>query len=197
MSVSVKREPSLDFEHLVTPHLDALLRTAQRLTASSVDAEDLVQETLLKGYRFFGRFEEGTNFKAWIFKILMNAFVNTYRARRRQKFATEGEFDEEWGDPKANQPQVDAETFSARERAALETVDDRIKQALIELPESLRIVFMLSTLEDLKYREIADILDCPVGTVMSRLFRARAMLKERLRQFAEETGIKAGEDDRG
>lgn len=151
---------------------------------------------MLKGYRFFGRFEEGTNFKAWIFKILMNAFVNTYRARRRQKVAAEGEFDEEWDDPKAALPNVDADTFLAREKAALETVDDRIKQALIELPESLRIVFMLSTLEDLKYREIADILDCPVGTVMSRLFRARAMLKERLRQFAEETGIKAGEDER-
>jgi RNA polymerase sigma-70 factor, ECF subfamily len=181
--------PASEFESLATPHLDALLRTAERLTRSASDAEDLLQDTLLKGYRFFDRFERGTNFKAWIFKILMNAFVNTYRSRRRANLATDVDLEEEVRDaPPPGEDAESGETFTRREAMVFDLVDDRVKQALLDLPESLRIVFMLSTLEDLKYREIADVLGCPVGTVMSRLFRSRAILKERLLHYAQETG---------
>ena len=177
------------FETLLAPHLDALLRTAERLTGSASDAEDLVQESLLKGLRFFDRFERDTNFKAWIFKILMNGFVNTYRARKRRgpsvdvDAVSEALTADEPADVTAERP-----TFNDRESMMFELVDERVKQALMELPEELRTVFLLSAVEGFKYREIADIMDCPVGTVMSRLFRGRAMLKERLTTFAREAG---------
>ena len=181
-----KNDTALEYEVLLTPQLDALLRTARRLTRDLNDAEDLVQEAVLKGLRFFDRFEPGSNFKAWIFRILMNAFVNSYRRRRRQSATMDME---QAQDVIAQPPTTDPTrelSLRDREEAVLELVDDRIRQALDELPEQLRIVFMLNVLEDLKYREIAEILECPVGTVMSRLFRARAMLKDRLVHFAAE-----------
>ena len=178
------------FEALVTPHLDAMLRTAQRLTKDGTEAEDLVQEAMLKGYRFFERFERDSNFKAWIFKILMNAFVNNYRQKKRRGPTVDVDILADALPHESGSNVADnAESFGAREAAVFELVDDRIRQALMELPEHLRIVFMLNVVEDLKYREIADVLDCPVGTVMSRLFRARAMLKERLEHFAEMSGL--------
>ena len=184
-----------EFEALVTPHFDAMLRTARRLVADANDAEDLVQEAVLRGYRFFGRFERDTNFKAWIFKILMNTFVNHYRRRKRQEVS----YDLESGEgPEAVADEVDplddAETLAERERILLDQVDERIKQAVEELPEHLRAVFMLAGVEGFKYREIAKILDCPVGTVMSRLFRGRAMLKQRLLVVAEEDGFSVMEE---
>ena len=180
------------FEALVEPHVDALLRTAQRLTRDDGSAEDLVQDALLKGFRFFDRFEPETNFKAWIFKILMNAFVNTYRRRQRLGAQTDLDAAMEAVDEESIPATSDlADTYSGRQAAVFELVDDRVRQALLDLPEHLRIVFMLAVIEDLKYREIADILECPVGTVMSRLFRARAMLRQRLEQFADEAGYVA------
>jgi len=183
------------FEALASPHLDALLRTARRLVRDANDAEDLVQDTLLKGYRFFDRFEEESNFKAWIFKILMNTFVNLYRQKRRRgptvdaDMAAEVEAEER---PGAEIEEI--QSFAGREEAILELVDQRIKQAVEDLPEHLRLVFSLSAIEDLKYREIADVLEVPVGTVMSRLFRARAMLKDRLQDLAGSGTGEEGED---
>ena len=151
------------------------LRFALRLTRNASEAQDLVQETLLKAYRFFDRFEPGTNVKAWLFTILRNTYINTYRKTARQ------------------QQQVDfervslfyADTSSAPEwqdRASVEemlrhVVQDDVKRALDELPEEYRMVVLLADLEDFSYKEIAAIVDCPVGTVMSRLFYARQKLK--------------------
>ena len=180
------QDGAAQFEALVTPQLDAMLRTAQRLTKDANDAEDLVQETMLKGLRFFDRFEPNSNFKAWIFKILMNAFVNSYRKRKRQGPTVDMEVAAEVVAEEKLDPSADLElSFEDREEAVFELIDERIKQALLDLPEHLRVVFMLNVLEGLKYREISEILECPVGTVMSRLFRARSMLKERLIHFAE------------
>ena len=177
-----------EFEALVEPHLDALIRTARRMTHDDNDAEDLVQEALMKGFRFFDRFERESNFKAWIFKILMNAFVNLYRKKQRRGVELDPEIPDEKTDPNAVVAEIDAATFEEREAAVFELVDDKVKQALLDLPDSLRFVVMLSVVEGLKYREIADILDCPVGTVMSRLFRGRAMLRERLVVYASAAG---------
>jgi RNA polymerase sigma-70 factor (ECF subfamily) len=179
-------DQATQFEDLVTPQLDAMLRTAQRLTKDANDAEDLVQDTMLKGLRFFDRFQPDSNFKAWIFKILMNAFVNSYRKKKRQGPTVDMEIAAEIvaEEPLDPSSEVGLE-LPQRQEAIFEQIDERIKQALLDLPEHLRIVFMLNVLEDLKYREISEILDCPVGTVMSRLFRARGMLKERLAHFAE------------
>lgn len=191
-----QEDTAKQFEVLVTPQLDAMLRTAQRLTKDSNDAEDLVQETMLKGLRFFDRFQDGSNFKAWIFKILMNAFVNTYRKKKRQGPTVDMEVASEIvADSSEDQGGNPLAPFPDREEAIFELIDERIKHALLDLPEHLRIVFMLNVLEDLKYREIANILDCPVGTVMSRLFRARGMLKERLIHFAELARTSRGSEE--
>jgi RNA polymerase sigma-70 factor, ECF subfamily len=181
------------FQALVDPHLDALRRTARRMTRDEADADDLLQESLLKAFRSIDKFEPDSNFRAWIFRILTNTFINEYRRRRRA--GPEIELDESV-DPAAEQePEVDLEAAGIEDMAGiLDLVDERLKQAVLDLPDQLRIVFGLSTLEGLKYREIADILECPVGTVMSRLFRARAMLKERLQGFAEEEGFLRGID---
>lgn len=181
------------FQALVDPHLDALHRTARRMTRDEADADDLLQEALLKAFRSMDKFEPGSNFRAWIFRILTNTFINEYRRRRRA--GPEVELDETIDPPAEPEAEADLEAIGMSDLdGILDLVDERLKQAVLDLPPSLRIVFGLSTLEGLKYREIADILECPVGTVMSRLFRARAMLKERLQAFAEEEGFLRGFD---
>ncbi|MCB9832334.1 MAG: sigma-70 family RNA polymerase sigma factor [Planctomycetes bacterium] len=188
------RDSTAEFEALATPQIDALLRTARRLVRDPGEAEDLVQDALLKGYRFFDRFERDSNFKAWIFKILMNTFVNVYRQKRRRGPTVDAELAAELeAEVSPNAGLDEIESFGAKEEAMLDLVDDRIRQAVLDLPEHLRIVFGLSAIEDLKYREIAEVLEVPVGTVMSRLFRARAMLKERLRELAATNGIEESE----
>ena len=179
------------FEAHLAPHLDALLRTAHRLTQDAAQAEDLLQDALLKAFRFFDSFQPDSNFKAWIFKILTNTFVNAYRSRQRRGNQVDLESLGEAETPhRPDQPDAEL-SFTERTEAVYELVDERIRQALLDLPENLRTVFVLAAVEELKYREIAEILDCPVGTVMSRLFRGRALLKQRLESFAEEEGIPA------
>ena len=172
------------FEAAVSPVLDALYRTALRLVRRHELAEDLVQESLLKGYRFFHTFLPGTNFRAWILRVL----YTTFAGERRNADPPSRPLDD------APEPSVKADDLlrelergspSERAAAVLDAVDDRIKSAVEDLPEELRAVFLLNTVEDLKYREIADVLGCPLGTVMSRLFRARRMLQDRLSAFAE------------
>ncbi|MEE9391831.1 MAG: sigma-70 family RNA polymerase sigma factor [Planctomycetota bacterium] len=185
-----------DFQALVDPHLDALHRTAVRLTRDANEAEDLVQETLLKSFRSIHHFQANSNFKAWIFRILMNTFINGYRKKKHRGIEVELENALEPEAEESNAGPVVSgllEDGGEEELAGvLDMVDERVSQAVMDLPENLRTVFTLSVLEDLKYREIADILDCPVGTVMSRLFRGRALLKERLQHYASEEGYLRG-----
>ena len=189
MTTIPAKSSAVEFEELVIPQLDALLRTATRLTRDADAAEDLVQDTLLKGFRFFDRFECDSNFKAWIFKILTNTFVNNYRQNQRRGLELNAEVARDTAAVDTfDQRSIEAPTFGEREEAIFELVDDEVRLALLDLPEQMRIVFLLAVIEDLKYREIAVILDVPVGTVMSRLFRARAMLKVRLSHYAEATG---------
>ena len=172
-----------EFEAQAMSHLDALYRTALRMTGQAASAEDLVQETVLKAFRHFNRFKAGSNFRAWIFTILTNTHINQYRRNRRAPALT----DFEQAEPAAAEEVV---PLSSEDVEALgETVGDEAKAALGKLAPEFRIVFLLSTIEGLRYEEIARTQSIPMGTVMSRLFRARQFLRRELSSHARATGF--------
>ena len=147
-------------------------------------AEDLVQETFLKAYRHFDQFEAGTNFKAWIFRILANAFINRYRRGSREPAVMD------FSEREPETPPEEPAALSAEDVAALEErLGDEAKRALEKVPPEFRLVFLLATFEEMGYKEIAQVLDIPIGTVMSRLFRARRILREELSAFARASGF--------
>jgi len=182
---------SWDFESQVMPYLDSLYNTAYRMTRSSEDAEDLVQETYFKAYKYYDKFEEGTNLKAWLFKILKNTFINNYRKKKLEPrsvdFAEiEDSFERIVRRDNSDQPSdPEAEFFTG-------VLDDDVRKALESLPYDYRMVVILADLEDFSYKQIADILDCPVGTVMSRLYRGRKLLEKALLKFARQHGYIRG-----
>lgn len=189
MLFSLDRKPTREaFDREALPHLEAVYSVALRLTRNDKDAEDLVQDTLLRAFRFFHRFEPGTNCKAWLLKILHNTFVNKYRRRvRDREIATALEVTEESA-PMLSQGAADQ--AKDPERMMLEgMLSDDVKRALDAVPEDFRLAVVLCDLEDLTYKEIAEVMECPVGTVMSRLHRGRRQLQERLREYAAEQGI--------
>lgn len=154
-------------------HIDALYNVAFRMTLNSHDAEDLVQETTLRAYRFFYKFKTGTNFKAWILTILRNLYINEYRKKTKEPQKVEFEKVENF----ISLPEVSG----LQEEIFCET----IKSSMNKLPEELRVTLTLFYVEDLSYKEIAEIMDVPIGTVMSRLYTARQILKKQISTFAE------------
>ena len=167
------------------PHLPALYGAALRLCRNEGDAEDLVQETLLRAYRFFDTFEAGTNCKAWLFRILTNTFRNGYRENEREQ-----EILDEVEASEANLGQFVSAAPRDTESALLGHMVSRdVEQALAAIPAEFRLAVVLADLEDFSYKEIADIMECPAGTVMSRLFRGRKMLQKLLYSYAIEQGI--------
>jgi RNA polymerase sigma-70 factor (ECF subfamily) len=184
----MKRRPvSADFEQEALPHLPALYAAALRMTRNEKDAEDLVQDTLLRAYRFFDTFQAGTNCKAWLFRILTNVFCNHYREREREHTVMlEAE------SSPANLEQFVGGTGDGRdtETALLgRMVSSDVEKALAAVPSDFRMAVILADLEDFSYKEIAEIMDCPAGTVMSRLFRGRKILQGLLHDYAVEQGI--------
>lgn len=177
-----------EFEREAIQHLGALLAVATRMTRNPTEAEDLVQDTLVKAMRAREQFESGTNMRAWLMRILTNTFINRYRRGGLEKAVLEGPD----ADPLAD-GWVSASTMSSMrdpESAALRPVLEReIRMALDELPEEFRLAVVLADVEELSYREIADIMGCPIGTVMSRLHRGRRLLKTRLYEHALDMGI--------
>jgi len=175
------------FEAEALMHFDALYRSALRWTRNRNDAEDLVQETYTKAWRFFDQFTPGTNCKAWLFKILTNTRINAHhqKARRVQ------EVDLESVEPVAARHEGEALDAPTRgELAAFaDLLHDEVKAGMDAVPESFRVVLILSVIEGFSYKEIADILEIPIGTVMSRLFRARRLLQGSLRDFARQRGL--------
>jgi len=169
-----------EFEAQALPLADALYRTAYRMTRESAAAEDLVQETFLKAFRAYPGFEKGSNFKAWIFTILSNSFLNDARRKSRAAAPTDFAEIEPAGEPEPAYLRAE-EVDRLRDR-----LDDAAARALEKLPEEFRLPFLLSTLEDLSYKEIAAALGIPMGTVMSRLFRARRWLRDELAAAARE-----------
>jgi RNA polymerase sigma-70 factor (ECF subfamily) len=179
-----RRDPvRQEFDAEVLPHLDALFANALRLTRSRPDAEDLVQETVLRAFRFFERFERGSNVKAWLLRIQYNAFVNRYRRSAKERDIKESMSDGPVGEDVVSRDALRALTDPTG-TALRPIVLREIEAALDTLPEEHRMVVLLADLEELSYKEIAEVLGCPIGTVMSRLHRARRALRDRLLEHA-------------
>jgi RNA polymerase sigma-70 factor (ECF subfamily) len=179
------------FETDALAFLDALYRTALRMTRSEADAEDLVQETYIKAFRFREQFTPGTNLKAWLFRILTNTFINSYRRRQSQPEFTELEDVDEFSLYKRMSDLKTSSSSGNPETEFLDgLVDSEVEDALAELPEKFRSVVLLDV-EGFSYKEIAEMLDIPIGTVMSRLHRGRKFLQKRLLDLAQQRGIAA------
>jgi RNA polymerase sigma-70 factor, ECF subfamily len=178
------------FADVAMEHMPSLYTAALRMTRNPADAEDLVQETYLKAYRAFGGFTEGTNLKAWLYRILTNTYINTYRAKKRRP--EESDID-------------DLENFylyrrlgglegatagrSAEDEVLDHFTETEVKEAIEALPEQFRMAVLLGDVEGFSYKEIAEILDVPIGTVMSRLHRGRRALQKRLYEFGRQRGL--------
>jgi RNA polymerase sigma-70 factor (ECF subfamily) len=176
-----------EFEALALPHLDGLYAAALRLTKNPRDAEDLVQDAVLRAFRFFDKFERGTNIKAWLYKILTNTFINRYRRSTKERNIVEDERDSVQ-DRLLSRDAADA--AENPERAYLDRMlSDDVLKALDSVPVDFRLAVILADLQDFSYKEIADILDVPVGTVMSRLFRGRRILQKQLAEYAVASGV--------
>ena len=179
------------FQREFYPLMDAVFTFAYRLTADATQAEDLVQEVYLKAWRFMGRYDEGTNAKAWLFKICRNAFINEYRSKKSRPYKVDYEdvvvYHNE-DDP------VPPRYFGLHEEMGSKLMGDEVTLAINALTPSFRTVVLLD-LEDFTYEEIAAILEIPIGTVRSRLHRARNVLAEKLREYAEAHGYNVQDDE--
>ncbi len=174
-----------DFEEEIIPHLDAMYNFALRLTSDPSDAEDLVQDTIVKAYRFFSSYEKGTNAKAWLFRILKNSYINNYR--KKSKKPNQVDYDE----VSTFYETIRAErtdTSDLEDKMFRDLIDDDISNALDELPEDFRTVVLLCDVEGFTYEEIANMLDVPIGTIRSRLHRGRNLLKSQLMEYAQDRG---------
>jgi RNA polymerase sigma-70 factor (ECF subfamily) len=179
--------PDWDFNETALPHVDALYNTALRLTRNPQDAEDLVQETFFKAYRYYDKYQKGTNLKAWLFKILKNTFINNYRKKQQQPpqsdfAAIEDAFEDRISEDVLRKMKNPEEQFLE------DVLDQDIQSALDALPENYRMAVVLADLEGFSYKEIAEILEVPVGTVMSRLYRGRKRLEATMLEYALEHG---------
>lgn len=181
-----------EFEQEVAPHHDALYNFALRLASDPDDANDLVQETLLKAYRFFHTFERGTNCKAWLFRIMKNSFINIYRKTSKEPDKVDyDEVEEFYHTIRAES----TESNDLEERIFSNVLDDDVTAALASLPEDFRTVVILCDIEGFTYDEIAEFVDTPVGTVRSRLHRGRNMLRTKLLEYARTRGYLTNEND--
>lgn len=194
MATERRRTDKENFEREAMPFLGSLYNTAYRLARNSEDAEDLVQETFLRAYRSFDQFTPGTNLKAWLFRILRNAFINEYRKKRaapqEEDFA---------GIEESFESRIDGDRVTSiknPEQEALEgALDEKVQLALDALPPDYKMAVVLADLEGFSYREIADILEVPIGTVMSRLYRGRKLLEEELLRYARSHNYLPGDSE--
>ncbi|MGO2658769.1 sigma-70 family RNA polymerase sigma factor [Mycetocola reblochoni] len=183
-------DPRALFEEQALPFIDQLYGAAMRMTRKPQDAQDLVQETFTKAYRAFDRFQQGTNLKAWLYRILTNSYINDYRKKQREPYQSAIDDLEDW-----QLGGAESTTASSARSAEAEAIDHMpdgvVKEALQSIPEDFRMAVYLADVEGFAYQEIADIMKTPIGTVMSRLHRGRRLLRELLADYAGEQGITA------
>jgi RNA polymerase sigma-70 factor (ECF subfamily) len=182
--------PQALFADQAMEHMGSLYNAALRMTRNPADAEDLVQETYLKAYRSFASFQQGTNLKAWLYRILTNTFINSYRARKRRPEQTDVEDVEElYLYHRLGGLEAAAAGRSAEEDVLDSFTDDEVKAALDGLPEQFRLAVLLADVEGFSYKEIAEMTNVPIGTVMSRIHRGRRALQKALFDFGMERGL--------
>lgn len=174
------------FESEIVPHLNSLKRHALKMTRDFDESEDLLQNTLLKAFRFFGSFEKGSNVKAWLFTIMTNSYINNYRKKNKQPFKIDYEDVQNFYEKIKSE---DVKTQHYQDDAFSKVLDDDITQALSKLPDDFRTIIFLSDIEGYSYQEIANFVDCPVGTVRSRLHRGRKILYNLLYTYALKNGF--------
>jgi RNA polymerase sigma-70 factor (ECF subfamily) len=175
-----------EFEAEAFPHKDILYNFALRTTGDADDAKDLLQETFMKAFRFWDKYEKGTNIRAWLFRIMKNSYINRYRKEAREPGMVDYDDVENFYDSIRDDS---TDTNDLQKRMYSNMLSDEVISALQSLPEDFRTVLILCDIEQLTYEEISDFLNCPIGTVRSRLHRGRKMLEEKLRDYAREIGI--------
>ena len=186
---------SARFERDALPFLDQLYGAAMRMTRNPADAEDLVQETFAKAYSAFHQFKPGTNLKAWLYRILTNTYINSYRKKQRQPQIADGENIEDWQLARAESHTSSG--LKSAETVALEHLPDSdVKEALQQLAPDFRLAVFLADVEGFSYKEIAEIMGTPIGTVMSRLNRGRNQLRNLLASYAKDRGLAQNEGGR-
>lgn len=183
-----QKDEHAEFEEIAMPHADALFGAAMRMTRDRSQAEDLVQETLLRAFRFWHKFQRGTNIKAWLFRIQTNIFINRYRKKQNESKVMDNRQVDDMLDRIAVEEAQHIPT-NVREDFLKQVLGDEVVDALDKLPFDFRMTVLLADMHDFSYKEIAEVLECPVGTVMSRLHRARKMLQAQLFQYAVDRGV--------
>ena len=188
MAEETVEERNARFEETALPFLDQLYSAALRMTRNPSDAEDLVQETFVKAFAAFHQFEEGTNLKAWLYRILTNTYINIYRKKQREPQQAMTDSVDDWSLAKA-MSHTSAGLRSAETEALDHLPDSAVKDALANLPDDFRMAVYLADVEGFSYKEIAEIMGTPIGTVMSRLHRGRRALQKALWSYASERGL--------
>lgn len=192
LTVSTPNPKHKEFEQQALPHMDILYNYGLRMTGNPDDARDLLQETYLKAYRFWDKFEQGTNLRAWMFRIMKNTYINMYRKVSKEPSKVDyDEIEEYYNIIKAES----SDSNDLQEKIFDQLLDDDVSKALESLPEEFRTVVILCDIEGLAYEEIADFLQIPVGTVRSRLHRGRKLLYTKLFDYAKDRGIVDGVKD--
>ena len=178
-------EKHREFEREALPHMDLLYNFGLRMTNNRADADDLLQDTYLKAFRFWDKYEQGTNIRAWLFRIMKNSYINLYRKSSKEPDTVD------YDDVKDFYHSIrgdSAESNDLQESVFGNLLDDEVAQAIAELPDDFRTVVILCDIEGLPYEEIAEFVECPLGTVRSRLHRGRKLLRQRLTEYARNRG---------